>query len=156
MYWEEEYIHILIERNLVDVLSLLASTEAIDEISALVDTPTRIEARHETRCEEATSTSLHSKKKEARKIEPPQINNECIEKALIQLTGAVMEVGYLLKCILVVLVFFGLAFLVKIIVGVRAKRRSVWGRALELALQVGPQLRKPTIGKPPPRPPRDG
>ena len=81
---------------------------------------TRIEARHETRCEEATSTSLHSKKKEARKIEPPQINNECIEKALIQLTGAVMEVGYLLKCILVVLVFFGLAFLVKIIVGVRA------------------------------------
>ena len=97
MYWEEEYIHILIERNLVDVLSLLASTEARYEISALVDTPTRIEARHETRCEEATSTSLHSKKKEARKIEPPQINNECIEKALIQLTGAVMEVGYLLS-----------------------------------------------------------
>ena len=119
MYWEEEYIHILIEHNLVDVLSLLASTEARDEISALVDTPTRIEARHETRCEEATSTSLHSKKKEARKIEPPQINNECIEKALIQLTGVV-------KCILVVLVFFGLAFLVKIIVGVRAKRRSIW------------------------------
>ena len=111
MYWEEEYIHILIERNLVDVLSLLASTEARDEISALVDTPTRIEARHETRCEEATSTSLHSKKKEAHKIEPPQINNECIEMALIQLTGAVMEVGYLLKCILVVLVF-----LVKILV----------------------------------------
>ena len=110
MYWEEEYIHILIERNLVDVLSLLASIEARDEISALVDTPTRIEARHETRCEQATSTSLHSKKKQERKIEPPQINNECIEKALIQLTGAVMEVGYLLKCILVVLVFFGLLF----------------------------------------------
>ena len=46
-------------------------------------------------------------------FEPLQINNECIEKALIQLTGAVMEVGYLLKCILVVLVFFGLALLVK-------------------------------------------
>ena len=149
LYWEEEYIHILTEHNLVDVVSLLASTEARDEISALVDTPTRIEARHEARCEEATSTSLHSKKKEARKIEPPQINNECIKKALIQLTGVV-------KCILVVLVFFGLAFLVKIIVGVRAKRRSVWGRALQLALQVGPQLRKPTIGKPPPRPPHDG
>ena len=102
------------------------------------------------------STSLHSKKKEARKIEPPQINNECIEKALIQLTGSVMEVGYLLKCILVVLVFFGLAFLVKIIVGVHAKRRSIWGHALELALQVGPQLRKSTIGKPPPRPKRVG
>ena len=149
MYWEEEYIHILIERNLVDVLALLAIIEARDKTSALVDTPTRIEARHETRCEEATSTSLHSKKKEAHKIEPPQINNECIEKALIQLTGVV-------KCILVVLVFFGLAFLVKIIIGVHAKRRSIWGRALELALQVGPQLRKPTIGKPPPRPPRDG
>ena len=146
MYWEEEYIDILIERNLVDVLALLASIEARDETSALVD---RIESRHGTRCEEATSTSLHSKKKEARKIEPPQINNECIEKALIQLTGVV-------KCILVVLVFFGLAFLVKIIVGVRAKRRSIWGRALELALQVGPQLRKPTIGKPPPHPPCDG
>ena len=140
MYWEEEYIHILIERNLVDVLSLLASIEAIDEISALVDTPTRIEARHETSCEEATLTSLHSKK-EAHKIEPPQINNECIKKTLIQLTGVV-------KCILVVLVFFGLAFLVKIIVGVHAKRRCVWGRALEMALQVGPQLRKPTTGKP--------
>ena len=139
----------MIERNLVDVLALLASIEARDETSALVDTPTRIEARHETRCEEAMSTSLHSKKKEAREIETPQINNECIEMELIQLTGVV-------KCILVVLVFFGLAFLVKIIVGVRAKRRSVWGRALELDLQVGPQLRKPTIGKPPPRPPRDG
>ena len=67
-----------------------------------------------------------------------------------------MQVGYLLKCILVVLVFFDLAFLVKIIVGVRAIRRSIWGHALELALQVGPQLRKPTIGKPPPRLPRDG
>ena len=139
----------MIERNLVDVLALLASIEARDETSALVDTPTRIEARHETRYEEATSTSLHSKKKEARKIDPSQINNECIEKALIQLTGVA-------KCILVVLVFFGLAFLVKIIVGVRAKRRSVWCRTLELALQVGPQLRKPTIGKPPPRPPCDG
>ena len=39
---------------------------------------------------------------------------------------------------------------------IRAKWRSVWGRALELALQVGPQLRKPTIGKPAPRLPRDG
>ena len=122
----------MIERNLVDVLALLASIEARDETSALVDTPTRIEARHETRCEEATSTSLHSKKKEARTIEPPQINNECIEKALIKLTGAVMKVGYVLvKCILVVLVFFGLAFLAKIIIGVHAKKRSVWGRALE-------------------------
>ena len=52
-----------------------------------------------------------------------------------------MEVGYLLvvvKCIVVALVFFGLAFLVKIIVGVCAKQRSAWDRALELALQVGP------------------
>ena len=36
------------------------------------------------------------------------------------------------------------------------KRRSVWGHALELALQVEPQLRKLTIGKPPPRQSRDG
>ena len=88
----------MVECNLVDVHALLASIEARDETSALV---VRIEARHETRCEEARSTSLGSKKKEARKIEPPsQINNECIEKALIQLTRAVMEVGYLLKCFL--------------------------------------------------------
>ena len=73
----------MIERNLVDVRALVARIEARDETSALV---ARIAARHETRCEEATSTYLYSKKKEARKIEPPQINNECIEKALIQLT----------------------------------------------------------------------
>ena len=101
----------MIERNLVDVRALVARIEARDETSALV---ARIAARHETRCEEATSTYLYSKKKEACKIKPPQINNECIEKALIQLTGAVIEVGYLLKCLLVVLVFFGLAILVKI------------------------------------------
>ena len=102
----------MIEHNFVDVLALLASIEARDETSALVD---RMEARHETRCEEATSTFLDSKKKETRKMEAAllQINNEYIEKTLIQLTGAVMEVGYLLKCILLVLVFFGLAFLVK-------------------------------------------
>ena len=80
-------VHRYIDRaQFSSVLALLASIEARDETSALVDTPTRIEARHETRCEEAMSTSLHSKKKEARKIEPPQINKECIEKALIQLT----------------------------------------------------------------------
>ena len=42
-YWEEEYNDILIERNLVDVLALLASIEARNGTSALVD---RIEARH--------------------------------------------------------------------------------------------------------------
>ena len=83
----------MIERNLVDVVALLASIEARDETSALFD---RIDARHETRCEEAMSTSLHSKKNESRKTEPPLINNECIEKALIELTGAFMEVGYIL------------------------------------------------------------
>ena len=60
------------ERNLVYVLALLDSIETRDETSALID---RIEARHDSRCEEATSTSLHSKKKEARKIVPPQINS---------------------------------------------------------------------------------
>ena len=60
-------VHRYIDRaQLIDVLALLASIEARDETSALVD---RIEARHETRCEEATPTSLHSKKKEACKIE---------------------------------------------------------------------------------------
>ena len=101
----------MIERNLIHVRALLASIEAVDETSALV---ARLEARHETRCEEATSTS-GLKKKGGCQIEPPppQINNECIEKALTQLKGAVMEVGYLLKCILVVLIFFGLTLLVK-------------------------------------------
>ena len=42
----------MIQRNLVDVLALLASIEARDETSALV---ARLEVRHETRCEEATS-----------------------------------------------------------------------------------------------------
>jgi hypothetical protein len=102
---EEEYIDLLIAQKLVDVRALVA----------------RIEAKHETRCEireeirgEATSTSLESKKKnEVCKIENPQINNEGIEKILIQLVGAVMEVGYLLKGLIVVLVFFGLTLLAK-------------------------------------------
>ena len=101
----------MIERNLVDVRALLASIEAVDETSALV---ARLEARHETRCEEETSTSGLKKKERCQIEPPPQINNECIEKALTQLKGAVIEVGYLLKCILVVLVFFGPSFLVKI------------------------------------------
>ena len=60
----------MIEKNLVHVRALLASIEAVDETSALV---ARLEARHETRCKEATSTSLDSKKKETRKMEaaPP-------------------------------------------------------------------------------------
>ena len=100
----------MIKRNLVYVRALLASIEAVNEISALV---ARLEARHETRCEEATSTSVLKKKGGCQIEPPPQINNECIEKARTQLKGAVMEVGYLLKCILVVLIFFGFALLVK-------------------------------------------
>ncbi|KAI4971782.1 hypothetical protein ZWY2020_002696 [Hordeum vulgare] len=110
-YWEEEYIDILIERKLVDVHALLAIIEARNKNSALVAT---IYAIDESRCEEATSISLNTKKIVERKIEPPQINNKCIEKALIKLTGAVMEVGFILKCLLVVLVFFGLAILGKV------------------------------------------
>ena len=70
----------MIARNLVDSRALL----------------TRIEA---------TSSSLESKKKEVCKLEKPQINNEDIEKILIQLVGAIMEVGYFLKCQIVVLIF---------------------------------------------------
>ena len=97
----------MIERNLVHVHALLASIEAVNKTSALV---ARLEARHETRSEEATSTSGLKKKGGCQIDPPPQINNECIEKALTQLKGAVVEVGYLLKCILVVLIFFGLAY----------------------------------------------
>ena len=102
----------MIERNLVHVRALLASIEAVNETSAFV---ARLEARHETRCEEEATSTSGLKKKGGCQIEPPppQINNECIEKAQTKLKGAVMEVGYLLKCILVVLVFFGLALLVK-------------------------------------------
>ena len=97
----------MINRNLVHVRALLASIEVVNETSALV---ARLEARHETRSEEATSTS-GLKKKEGCQIEPPpQINNECTEKALTQLKEAVMEVGYLLKCILVVLIFLVLLY----------------------------------------------
>ena len=92
----------MIERNLIDVRALLS----------------RIEGNEAAACAtrgEATSTSLEPKKKnEECKIKNPQINNECMEKILLQLVGAVMEVGNLLKCILVVLVFFGLAILAKI------------------------------------------
>ena len=93
----------MIERNLVHVRALLASIEAVDETSALV-----AKARHETRYEEATSTSGLKKKGGCQIEPPPQI--KCIEKALTQLKGAVMKVGYLLKCILVVLVFLVLLY----------------------------------------------
>lgn len=95
----------MIERNLVHVRALLASIEDVNETSALI---AKLEARHE-----ATSTSGLKKKGGCQIEPPPQINNECIKKALTQLKRAVMEVGYLLKCILVVLIFFGLALLVK-------------------------------------------
>ena len=73
------------------------------DVRALV---ARIEARDETRCE-ATSNSLESKKKEVCKLEKPieRINNEDIAKILIQLVRAVMKVGYLLKCLFVILCF---------------------------------------------------
>ena len=100
----------MIEQNLVHVRALLASIEAVNETTALV---ARLEARHETRSDEATSTSGLKKKGGCQIESPPQINNECIEKALTQLKGAVMEIGYLLKCIFVVFIFFGLALLVK-------------------------------------------
>ena len=82
----------MIERNLVDVLALLAS----------------IEARHVYffTLEEERSTQDRASADQQR------MHREG--------TNPTMEVGYLLKCILVVLVFFGLPFLVKIIVGVRA------------------------------------
>ena len=88
----------LIERNLIDVSALLSTIEGNDAVARA------------TRGE-ATFTSLEPKmKNEESKIKNPQINNKCMEKILLQLVGAVMEVGNLLKCILVVLVFFGLLF----------------------------------------------
>ncbi|XBI10754.1 hypothetical protein VPH35_137956 [Triticum aestivum] len=101
-FWEGQYIDLLIERNLIDVGALLSRIEGDDAAACA------------TRGE-ATATSFEpNMKKEECKIKTPQINNECIEKILVQLVGAVMEVGNLLKCILVVFVFFGLAILAKI------------------------------------------
>ena len=94
----------MIAQKLIDVRALVARIEARDE--------TRYEIRDEIRCE-AKSTSLESKKKEVLKLEKLQINNEDIEKILIQLAGAIREFGYLLKCLTVVLVFIGLALVAK-------------------------------------------
>ncbi|XBI65510.1 hypothetical protein VPH35_045342 [Triticum aestivum] len=101
-FWEGEYINLLIGRNLIDVDTLLRRIEGNDAAACA------------TRGEAASTYFEPKMKKEDCKIKNPQINNECMEKILIQLVGAVMEVGNLLKCILVVLVFFGLAILVKI------------------------------------------
>ena len=92
----------MIQRNLIDVRALLSRIEGNDAAACA------------TRGE-AMSTSFEPKmKKEECKIKNPQINNECMEKILVQLVGAVMEVGNLLKCILVILVFFGFTILAKI------------------------------------------
>ncbi|XBI04214.1 hypothetical protein VPH35_132545 [Triticum aestivum] len=107
-FWEGQYIDLLIERNLINVSALLSTIEGNDAAACA------------TRGE-ATSTSSKPKMKneesinnEQNKIKNPQINNECMEKILLQLVEAVMEVGNLLKCILVVLVFFGFTILAKI------------------------------------------
>ena len=92
----------LIKRNLIDVSALLSTIEGNDATACA------------TRGD-ATSTSFEPKmKKEECKIKNPQINNECMKKILVQLVEAIMEVGNLLKCILMVPVFFGLAILAKI------------------------------------------
>ena len=99
---EGEYINLLIEIKLIDVHALLNAIEGNE--------PRACATRGE-----ATSTSSEPKmKNEECKIKNARIKNECMEKILLQLVGAVMEVGNLLKCILVVLVFFGLAILAKI------------------------------------------
>uniref|UniRef100_A0A8I7BGR5 Zinc finger GRF-type domain-containing protein n=1 Tax=Hordeum vulgare subsp. vulgare TaxID=112509 RepID=A0A8I7BGR5_HORVV len=97
-FWKGEYIDLLIEKKLIDVDALLSRIKNNDAA--------------------ACATSISSEPKMMRlneecKMKNPQINNECMEKILLQLVGAVMEVGNLLKCILVVLVFFGLAILAK-------------------------------------------
>ena len=96
----------MIERNLIDVRALVGRIEANDAAVCAIKEETR---------GKAMSTSLESKKKNQEcKIKNPQINNEGMEKILAQLVGAVIEVGYLLKCLIVVLVFFGIAVLEKI------------------------------------------
>ena len=93
----------LIERNLIDVGALLSTIEVNDADACA------------TRGEATSTSFLESKmENEECKIKNPQINNECMEKILLQLVGAVMEVENLLKCIIVVLVFFGLTILAKI------------------------------------------
>ena len=92
----------MIKRNLIDVRALLSRIEGNDAAACATGG-------------EATTTSFEPKmEKEECKIKNPQINNECMKKILVQLVGAVMKVGNLLKYILVVLVFFGLAILAKI------------------------------------------
>ena len=93
----------MIERKLIDVHALLSAIEG-NETHACA-----------TRGE-ATSTSFLEPKmnNEECKIKNLQINNECMEKKLLQLVRAVMEVGNLVKCIRVVLIFFDLTILAKI------------------------------------------
>ncbi|KAI4971020.1 hypothetical protein ZWY2020_001934 [Hordeum vulgare] len=105
-YWEEEYIDLLIERNLIDVRALLSIIESNDAAACVITKEIR---------GEVTSNSLESKpKNEECKLKNPQVNNECMKKMLIQLVGVVMKVGYLLKCLIVVFIFFGIDVLPKI------------------------------------------
>ncbi|KAI4986747.1 hypothetical protein ZWY2020_019377 [Hordeum vulgare] len=100
-FWEGQYIDLLIERNLIEVSALLSTIEGNDAVAC-------------TTRGESTSTSLEPKMKdEESKIKNPHISNECMEKILIQLVEAIMEVRNLLKCILVVFVFFGFVILAK-------------------------------------------
>ncbi|KAI4979541.1 hypothetical protein ZWY2020_016294 [Hordeum vulgare] len=105
-YWEEEYIDLLIEKNLIDIRALLSIIESNDAAACAITKEIR---------GGATSNSLELKQKnEECKMKNPRINNECMEKMLIQLVGVFMDVGYILKCLIMVLVFFDLAVLAKI------------------------------------------
>ena len=95
---------LLIGQNLIDARALVARNKTRDEIIC-----------------EAMSISLEFKMKKLYKIKNPQINNEGIEKILIQLMKVVMkvvmevvmEVGFLLKCLIVFFILFGLVIPVK-------------------------------------------
>ncbi|XP_037430917.1 uncharacterized protein LOC119297084 [Triticum dicoccoides] len=95
-YWDEEYIDLLIARNLLDVRTLLARVETGDENR-----------------DDAMSNCMEAGKNEVCNLKKPIENcnsvcNEDIEKILIQLVGALMEIGFLLKCLIVVMVLFRL------------------------------------------------
>lgn len=90
-YWEEEYIDILISRNVLDVGPLVATDENSDD----------------------AISKIEEEEKHPDKSKNLAIDHKEMEEVLVGLVGAINEVVFLLKCVIFLVIFFGSILLSK-------------------------------------------
>ena len=90
-YWEEDYIDLLISRNVLDVGPLVATEEKTDE----------------------ANSKIEEEDKHPDKSKNEAIDNKEMKEVLVRLVGAINEVVFLLKCVIFLVIFFGSILLSK-------------------------------------------